>query len=260
MKLAISNIAFEEKDDKFIYEKLAELGFDGLEIAPTRIIPEKPYDKLEEAKAFADEIKEKYGLKVVSMQSIWFGITEKIFSSEKERAFLVDYTKKAVDFAETVGCKNLVFGCPRNRVVESEDDYPTATEFFKTLGDYAAAHSAFVSIEANPPIYNTNFINDDTQALKLYHDVASDGFKINLDMGTMIHNVEDPYTLDFSAIAHVHLSEPGLVKIEKRRLHEQLAEIMRNEKYDGYVSIEMKKGLSREEIVQIMKYAKEVFC
>lgn len=79
MKLAISNIAFEQKDDEFIYEKLAELGFDGLEIAPTRIIPEKPYDRLEEAKAFADEIKEKYGLKVVSMQSIWFGISEKIF-------------------------------------------------------------------------------------------------------------------------------------------------------------------------------------
>lgn len=259
MKLAISNIAFEAKDDEFIYEQMRDLGFSGLEIAPTRIIPERPYDRLDEAKSFAAWLKKNYGLEIVSMQSIWFGITQKIFSSPEERAFLVDYTKKAVDFAEAVGCKNLVFGCPRNRVVESEGDYATAVEFFKTLGDYAAAHSTVIAIEANPPIYNTNFINNDEQALKLYGDVASDGFKINLDMGTMIHNSEEPASLDFSAISHVHLSEPGLVEIERRPLHTQLCKIMKDCNYGGWVSVEMKKGLSREGLINTMKYAKEVF-
>lgn len=259
MRLAISNIAFEAADDEFIYEKMKELGFEGLEIAPTRIIPERPYEKNSQIKAFSRSLKEKYCFDIVSMQSIWFGITQKIFASAEERAFLVDYTKKAVDFAQAAGCKNLVFGCPRNRVIESEYDYPTAVEFFKCIGDYAAAHSTVIAIEANPPIYNTNFINNDTQAMSLWKDVASDGFKINLDMGTVIHNGEDISGLDFSPISHVHLSEPGLVKIEKRELHFQLAEIMRNSGYNGWVSIEMKKGLERCEIVEVMKYAKEVF-
>ena len=259
MKLAISNIAFEAQDDEFVYEKMKELGFEGLEIAPTRIIPEAPYDNIEKAKDLSVWLKDKYGFDIVSMQSIWFGISQKIFSSPDERAFLVEYTKKAVDFAQAVGCGNLVFGCPRNRVIESEADYPTAVEFFKTVGDYAALQNTVIAMEANPPIYNTNFINNDIEALKLYHDVNSRGFKINLDMGTVIHNQEDISKLDFSAISHVHLSEPGLVKPEKRQLHLDLAQLMRDSGYKGYVSIEMKKGLTHEEIVQVMTYAKEVF-
>ena len=259
MKLAISNIAFEASDDEFIYQKMQKLGFSGLEIAPTRIIPESPYDTPDIIRDFSKTIKEKYLLDIVSMQSIWFGITQGIFTSAEERTFLIDYTKKAIEFAEAAGCKNLVFGCPRNRVIPNEADYPVAVEFFTTLGDYAAKHGTVVAIEANPPIYNTNFINNDTQAHKLWRDVSSDGFKINLDMGTVIHNDEDVESLDFTAISHVHLSEPGLVKPQKRQLHKKLSRIMKNVGYDGYVSIEMKKGLSRDEMVDVMKYAKEVF-
>lgn len=259
MKLAISNIAFEAADDGFIYEKMQELGFSGLEIAPTRIIPENPYENSDTIRDFSKWLKEKYSLDIVSMQSIWFGITERIFASAEERAFLTDYTKKAIDFAQAAGCKNLVFGCPRNRVMENEEDYPVAVEFFGTLGEYAKERGTVVAIEANPPIYNTNFINNDEQALKLWRDTACDGFKINLDMGTVIHNGEDIEKLDFSAISHVHLSEPGLVKPQKRDLHKALSGIMKSTGYDGYVSIEMKKGLSRYEIVEVMNYAKEVF-
>lgn len=260
MKLAISNIAFEACDDIFYYEKMKELGFSGLEIAPTRIIPEKPYDNCEEIKSFAEKLYAEYGLRIASMQSIWFGIAQKMFDSESNRGFLIDYTKKAVDFAKSAGCPNLVFGCPRNRAGGNGENYKYAVEFFKEVGDYAALNSTFVSIEANPPIYNTDFINDDNEALKLYKDVSSDGFKINLDMGTMIHNGESVNDIDFSAVNHVHLSEPGLLEIEKRELHKKLAAAMRECGYDGYVSIEMKKGLCREKVIEIMKYAKDVFA
>ncbi|MBE6688997.1 MAG: sugar phosphate isomerase/epimerase [Ruminococcaceae bacterium] len=259
MKLAISNIAFEAQDDEYFYSLMNKLGFCGLEIAPTRIIPQSPYDNGEIISDFSRRIKAEYGLDIVSMQSIWFGINQRIFSTAEERNFLVDYTKKAIDFAHAANCKNLVFGCPRNRVIDSEEQYPTAVEFFHQLGDYAASQGTVVAIEANPPIYNTNFINNDTDALKLWKEVSSDGFKINLDMGTVIHNQEDINELDFSAISHVHLSEPGLVKPQKRELHKQLADMMKCADYKGYVSIEMKKGLDRIEIEEVMNYAKEVF-
>ena len=53
MKLSISNIAWSNEYDEEIFKYLYELGYDGLEIAPTRIISEKPYLHKKEIEKFA---------------------------------------------------------------------------------------------------------------------------------------------------------------------------------------------------------------
>ena len=45
MKLSISNIAWLKEDDNKVYEWMSELGYTGLEVAPTRIFSETPYEK-----------------------------------------------------------------------------------------------------------------------------------------------------------------------------------------------------------------------
>lgn len=111
MKYSISNIAWEKEYDGEMYSFLKENGVDGIEIAPTRIF-ENPYDRLEEAHLYSYMLKNKYGLTVSSMQSIWYGIGQNIFGTDEERQFLIDYTKKAVLFAESMGIKNLGFRLP----------------------------------------------------------------------------------------------------------------------------------------------------
>ena len=165
MELSISNIAWKTEDNDKIYNLMKKYGFSGLEIAPTKIFPQNPYDDLKEAENWAKELKAKYGFTIPSMQSIWYGRAEKIFGSEEERQILINYTKKAVDFASATGCKNLVFGCPKNRNTEKDSDTKTAVEFFKELGDYAFSKNTVIGMEANPPIYNTNFINDTVSAI-----------------------------------------------------------------------------------------------
>ena len=49
MKLSISNIAWSADQDEKVYGMMQQLGFTGLEIAPTRIFPEKPYEDLTKA-------------------------------------------------------------------------------------------------------------------------------------------------------------------------------------------------------------------
>ncbi len=242
MKLSISNIAWAVEYDTEMYQFLKESGFQGLEIAPTRIFQETPYDKLPDAKAWADELKEKFRLEVPSMQSIWYGHQEKIFGSKDERKVLLDYTKKAVDFAEVIGCKNLVFGNPRNRDTEDiAGNYPIAIEFFKEIGDYALEHHTTIAIEANPVIYNTHFLNTTEQAVEMVYRCGSEGVKVNVDLGTIIYNEEDICYLkqipDY--INHVHISEPGLNLIEHRDEHRLLFDILTSIDYDKYVSIEM---------------------
>lgn len=244
IKLSISNIAWPADHDAEMYQFLNSNGFKGLEIAPTRIFPESPYEKLEEAKQFAEQLVADFGLVIPSMQSIWYGHQEKIFGTKEERRILINYTKKAIDFAEVIGCKNLVFGNPRNRDTEDvAGNYPTAIEFFKEIGDYALEHNTIVAIEANPVIYNTHFLNTTEQAVEMAYKSGSEGIKVNVDLGTIIYNIEDMEYLKQipEYINHVHISEPGLKIIEVRDIHYILTDILESINYDKYLSIEMGK-------------------
>ncbi len=241
MRLSISNIAWDTEKNDIVYGLMREYGFGGLEIAPTKIFVENPYDRLSEAKAWSDELREKYGFTVPSMQSIWYGRTEKLFGTDAERAALTAYTKKAVDFAEAIGCGNLVFGCPKNRNAGNAADLGLAVGFFRELGNYAHAHGTAIGMEANPAIYNTDYINDTLSALRLVDEVGSEGFKLNLDIGTMLENKESVDILrgNIALVSHVHISEPYLKPIEKRDIHREVLEILKSEGYNGFVSIEM---------------------
>lgn len=261
MKLSISNIAWEEKDDAQVYKWMKQYGFTGLEIAPTRIFPDRPYEKVGEAEAWSKKLLAENGFVVPSMQSIWYGRNEKLFGTEEERNILNTYTREAVDFAEVIGCRNLVFGCPRNRAVPDGGNAEMAVSFFRELGNYASEHETVIGMEANPPIYNTNYINDTLSALELIHRVDSQGFRLNLDVGTMIQNGEKAEELvgNVKLINHVHISEPGLKTIENRELHRELCRILKEEGYDGFISIEMGKKEDISFIEDVMKYVQEIF-
>ena len=261
MKLSISNIGWTKENDLTVYEMMKNKGYEGLEIAPTRIFPEHPYDRIEEANEWAKELKAGNGFVIPSMQSIWYGRSEKLFGTDEERAALADYTKKAIDFAESIGCRNLVFGCPRNRNMPDGADENTAVVFFREMGEYAAEHNTVIGMEANPPIYNTNYINDTKAALDLIEKVGSKGFKLNLDVGTMIANEEEVSVLAGREhfINHVHISEPGLKPIEQRGLHNALSELLNDFGYNGFVSIEVGKQENVAELDKMMRYTKEIF-
>ena len=261
MKLSISNIGWTKENDLTVYEMMKKKGYEGLEIAPTRIFPDNPYGRLDEANEWAKELRAENGFVIPSMQSIWYGRSEKLFGTDEERTALADYTKKAIDFAERIGCGNLVFGCPRNRNMPEGADESTAVEFFREMGEYAAEHNTVIGMEANPPIYNTNYVNDTMSALDLIDKVGSKGFKLNLDVGTMIVNKEDVSVLDGREhlINHVHISEPGLRPIEQRFLHKELSELLNNYGYNGFVSIEVGKQEKLTELDKMMSYAEETF-
>lgn len=261
INLSISNIAWAEQNDCMAYKIMQDYGFYGLEIAPTRIFKEQPYEQNDFAKKWANELYIKYGFHVTSMQSIWYGRTEKIFGDEQKRGILEEYTKRAIDFAETIGCKNLVFGCPRNRCISEDRDYSVAIEFFKNIGEYAVIHNTCIGMEANPPIYNTNFINNTKQAISLVCDVGSAGFKLNLDIGTIIENSETITELygHSDLINHVHISEPGLGVIKKRRMHFEISDYLRSSNYKGAISIEMGCQEDMKIIQETCAYVREVF-
>lgn len=261
MKLSISNIAWNKEYNNIIYKFMQDNGFEGLEIAPTQLIGAMPYDNMIKAKEAVLDLRNKFSLEISSMQSIWYGRNEKIFFSEKERNILLEYTKKAIDFAASINCRNLVFGSPKNRIIQSDKQYVIAIDFFKQIGEYAMKKNTCIALEANPVIYNTNFINTHEEAFEFVKDVNSKGLKINFDFGTLITNEESIYDIEkyIEYINHVHISEPYLNKIEKRKEHKILATILKKHKYNKYISIEMKNLNNIQKVKDALLYVKNIF-
>ena len=262
MRLAASNIAWTAENDAFVYQTLRSLGFTGLEIAPTRIFPNEPYavEHYANAMMFRQKIEREYGLHVVSMQSIWYGRQEKLFGSLEERESLMEYTKRAIEFAEVLQCPNLVFGSPKNRV-RGTADIQIAYEFFHVLGDYAAAHGTVLAIEPNPVIYETDFLTRTDEAIAFVEQINSKGLAVNLDVGTMVANGEPVELLmgKIKWIHHVHISEPFLNPIKERSVHSELSDTLRQTGYKGCVSLEAKCFAEREALEDALKYIKAKF-
>ena len=260
MKLSISNIAWTKENDETIYACLMQKGFLGLEIAPTRLFPENPYEHLKEASQYSKKLKKDYNLEIPSMQSIWYGKSESIFGTEQERQRLLGYTFKAIDFAESVGCGNLVFGCPKNRNITSDKDYTIGIEFFRQLGEYAQQHHTVVALEANPVIYGTNFLNTTKEAITFCREINNKCIGINYDLGTAIYNSENYHICleNMDLINHVHISEPYLAKIKRRELHSQLLKDLEAGGYDKFVSIEMKTMEHIEDVYETINYVRDL--
>ena len=260
MKLSVSQIGWQPQDQESALAIMSAAGFCGLEIAPTMVAGPKPYtpDGRLRGAAFAAEIKEKYGLAVSSMQSIWYGVQGSMFGPERDQ--LLTYTKDAVLFAAAAGADNMVFGCPKNRILPEGMADGSAVDFFREIGDYASQQGTLFSLEANPADYGTNFMNTTAEAYDMVQRVASPGCRLNVDFGTLLMNGEDANWLrgKVNSIGHVHISEPQLARPRKRAGHMVLADILRQEGYTGYVSIEMRQQ-PPEILRELCTYVREVF-
>ena len=261
MRLCASNIGWSSECDNTVYGLMRDYGFEGLEIAPSRIFANSLYEHIHEASEFAVKLKADYGLCIASIQSIWYGMTQRIAGTSQERRELLEYTRKALRFADAVSCRNIVFGCPKNRNMNTPNDEALILQFLLDIADEAGKFGIMIALEPNPEIYGTNFINTTSQALELVSKLNHHALKVNLDFGTIIANKESLNNIheNINLINHVHISEPELLPVTQRREHEELRGILKASGYDKYISIEMRKT-DIGELMRVMNYVQEVFA
>ena len=191
------------------------------------------------------------------MQSILYGRKECLFDPDQAE-LLLEYLEQAFSFGEAAGGCNFVFGCPKNRIMPDGCTEKDALPFFERAAESAGKHGCVLSVEANPPMYGTNFLNTTKEAFSFARKVP--GLKVNLDFGTIVNQCENLKTVAANSdmIGHVHISEPGLVPVICRQEHRELAELLREQDYDGYVSVEMKQT-DTDTIRSVLSYVSEVF-
>lgn len=259
IRLAVSNIAWEKADDEAVYAAMQQAGFTGLELAPTRIFPDRPYEQLTSAALFGGYLKNRWGLSVPSIQSIWYGRSGSIFDAS-DRESLLDYTAQAYQFAHALNCPSLVFGCPKNRMRPLGANDAAAEAFFMQAGNLAARYGVHLALEANPPMY-TNYLNNTADAFALVKRLDNPGLSVNFDLSTVLAQGEklQNFIDDMQYVSHVHISEPGLAPIERRPEHKELALLLGAVGYRGFVSVEMART-DVDTIRRTMDYIAEVFA
>ncbi|WP_298303727.1 sugar phosphate isomerase/epimerase [uncultured Erythrobacter sp.] len=254
MKLAMSNIAWAPEERLAAYQAMAEIGFTGLEIAPGLFFhqsdnPLVPCD-VRAGEALSEMAG--YGLELVSMQSLLFGVQGTgLFEGDDARAALVKGMHRAIDLAGRFGIPNLVFGSPAQRRIPDgmsmERALGKATEVFRALGDRAKSAGTRITIEANPAAYGTNFLNTLDEVEVFVAEVNHPAIAVILDLGAMHMNgefdtVPERLRTISQTLNHVHVSEPELAPAPADpTLLAPVLSALDKHSYDKAVSIEMRR-------------------
>jgi len=244
MKLSISNIAWKAEDDAEVYALISKYGYDGIDIAPSRIWNDMYAVSDTDVRVFREMLASQ-NLVVGGMQSLLFNRPDlTIFESETAREATLEALKRMIELGSRVGARAVVFGSPKNRIMgdDRESKYEIAVDFFRTLGEYAIAHNILFCLEPNPPIYGGDFLTHTEETFAFVEQVASRGLMVNLDMGTAIANGEELSMLiqeKVAHIGHVHVSMPLLKPIDIGETHRKITEVLRIAGYTGWIAIEM---------------------
>tara|TARA_Y100000588_G_C14254316_1_gene924779 strand:+ start:1729 stop:2556 length:828 start_codon:yes stop_codon:yes gene_type:complete len=258
MKLSISNIAWFLEEDVDVYNIMKYNGFSGLDIAPARICDNPFKCTVEDGLMYQKRIK-KHGFEFVGMQSLLFGTQGmNIFGDVATVESTLDYLKLMVDYAAKLSIKVLVFGSPKNRIVGEipyEEAYERAIQFFRRIGDYAFENNVLFCIEPNPVEYGADFITNTHDAIQLVKDVNRPGFKLHLDLGTIImndENIAEVVASGIKYIAHVHVSVPYLKQVRDYEANiRELIIALKMNNYNDYIAIEMRNSITTPNLAAV---------
>jgi sugar phosphate isomerase/epimerase len=239
MKKSISNIAWSSEIEDDVLQLLQEENIKYVELAPTKVFGNwNPSD--EEINIYLKKL-ETYDIKPCMFQAITFNKPElQLFDQSSDFIYHID---NVISLAGDLGVKNLVFGSPKNRIIENISDEEQAINIFRILGSFGWKKGVSIGLEHNPIEYGGNWIHTASEALDFVKRVNHPYFKIHLDTGAMYMTGEDIESTILKSLKwfdSIHLSQPMLSPSLSPVDFKSVIEILKNINYSGTVSIEMK--------------------
>jgi len=267
--LTVSNIAWCDGADPDFLCKVAEAGFDGIDLAPTKVWPgwQLPGDL---GGGFRANL-EAFGLGVVGMQSLFFGAGPlNLFAEGKEewRAF-VSHMDTLYGIAAATGASKLVFGAPANRdpgVMWECAAWNLACERLRYIGDRFSGRGVSLCLEPVPEAMNGKFLRSTKETVEFLRQVDHPGIRLNLDTAVLFHEAVDiTSTVEYCGdlIAHVHASEPALGDFSKPLVdHLAVRKALQGAGYAGAIAIEMaaKPGYEAINLARALDYVGAVYA
>ena len=262
MKLSVSNIAWEQSELEEHLKLLRDLGCDGVEIAPSCIWKE-PVSASDAEIESLKKLVSQYGLVIPAFHALLYTRPDLyLFGDESKRQETLLYLKQLIRLAGKLSVKVLVYGSPASRRVGDKSYikcYEISVEVFRELGREAECHNTIFCIEPLGPS-ESDFIQTVDEGYNLIKDVGHPHFGLHLDARAMVdagENFDGVFQKYASILKHFHVSDPGLAPPGFTGLdHSPIGKALARTAYNGFISIEMKKGFgdSRKIIKDAVAY------
>ena len=247
MKFAICNEIFQGWKIEDVFAYAANLGYDGVEIAPFTLANSVGEVSAIERARLRDLAK-RTGIEIAGIH--WVLVKpEGLYINHPDagiRGRTADYFCQFVDFCADLGGTRMVVGSPKQRNVlpnvafEQARDW--ALETFREAVARAEARTVTVCFEPLGPA-ETNFINTAADALEFVRQLPSPHFQIILDVKAMCTEAKPiPQIIRecWPQFAHFHANDPNLKGPGFGTIDfKPIADALKEAGYRDYVSVEV---------------------
>jgi len=225
MKISLSNIAWDIKDDEDVCELLHRYQVKAIDVAPGKYFPDSKTASDKDILAVR-KYWESRGISLVGMQSLLFGTNGlNLFGDKSVQQKMLEHLQAVSRVAAGLGITRLVFGSPKNRYrpeISDDESNTIARHFFTLLGDIAQCEGVIICLEPNPECYGANFMTSSAETLEMVRSIDHPAIRMQLDTGAIAINHENITQIikgNEDIIGHIHLSEPDLIPLGRSQVN-----------------------------------------
>jgi len=248
IKLSVCNEMFEGWSIEEVFRYAAELGYEGVEIAPFTLadsVMEIAPERRREIRRAAEEA----GVEIVGLH--WLLVSPKgLYINHPDDAIRLktrDYMIALIEFCGDLGGKVMIVGSPKQRsVLEGETYRATWERTLDVFGDcLPVAERRGVTLCLEPlDGAQTNFITDTAEALRMVEEIAHPNFRTMVDVRSASfgerEEVAEVIRRVKEHLGHFHANDanslgPGFGDVNYTPIAEALKEVG----YEGYASVEV---------------------
>jgi sugar phosphate isomerase/epimerase len=248
MKFAICQELFEGWEWERQCRFSAELGYQGLEVAPFSLTEDISTLSAEERSRLR-RVAEDEGLQIIGLHWL-LAKTEGLHLTAADpgiRRATSEYLARLADLCADLGGDLMVFGSPFQRSLDEgtslEEGYRRAAEVFRAAMPALAARNVRLCMEPLTP-KETNFINTCGDAVRLIELVDHPLFVLHQDVKAMVGAETEPLPVLIDRhkeiVGHFHVNDtnllgPGMGETDYRPILQALLD----SNYGGWISVEV---------------------